>query len=332
MKYSANRDVLGRSAPIRIGFIGNFTPSFSTENDRKWSFEKLGYKVITYQESQTTFDRLMADLKNREFDILFYSHTHGWNIPHLVEVFKQCKNMGVPTVSVHLDRWAWLDRVVDVGREATWATEYIFMADGSPEAVALYNRHNLNWHFLKPGVVERECRMVSGDKLLYPHEIVFVGSYGYHPEYPGRPQLIDFLRETYGDRFAHYGGDADNLKRDIKYGTIRGMDLNYLYATAKIVVGDSCFGGRPNYWSDRVPETCGRGGFLLHPKTEGQDIPHESYIAGDLQDLKRQIDYYVENEEEREVKRKNCFEHVKKHDTYTNRALEIIETIYGHTS
>lgn len=314
-----------------IGFIGNFEAPFSTENDRKWSFEKLGYTVIAFQENKTTIEDLRRHMHDEFysdpigiecFDVLFYSHTHGWEIPNLIEFFAECKEKKVPTVSVHLDRWAWLDRVTDVGKEATWFTEYLFMADGSPEAVELYNRHNLNWHYLKPGVVERDCYMAAPDHIKFPHEIVFVGSKGYHHEYPFRPQLIEFLEKTYGDRFGHYGGGS-------KYGTIRGHDLNVLYASAKIVVGDSCFGGRPYYVSDRYYETRGRGGFLLHPEVEGVDKAGIMFYEKDnLGLLKDAIDLMLTKDSVREEAREVGFQWVKHQETYTNRAEEMLKIIF----
>lgn len=305
---------------MTIGFIGNFEPSFSTENDRVWSFEKLGHEVIRFQENKTTINQLKAHIA--QLDILFYSHTHGWQIPELKEFFIQYRGFR-PTVSVHLDRWAWLEREKDIGKEATWYTEFIFMADGSPEAVELYKKHNLKWFWLKPGIVERDCYIAAPDRTRFPHDIIFVGSKGYHPEYPFRPKLIEWLQDTYGDSFGHYGNDG--------LGVVRGKDLNVLYASAKVVVGDSCFGGRPQYWSDRVTETIGRGGFLLHPKVEGLEIPElENYVSGDLEDLKKNIDYWINClPDVREAKQIFAFQHVKKYETYTNRAQEMLDIIFG---
>lgn len=308
---------------LKIGFIGNFVPPFSTENDRKWSFEKLGHTVIPFQENRTTMGELTDAVLLKKIDILFYSHTHGWEIPGLIEFFEYCKTNNIPTVSVHLDRWAWLERILDVGKEATWFTEWLFMADFSPEAKQLYARHNLNAHYLKAGVVERDCHISAPDPAIFPHEIVFVGSKGYHPEYDFRPKLIDFLKETYGDRFGHWGNDG--------LGVIRQESLNILMASAKIVVGDSCFGGRPNYVSDRYYETRGRGGFLLHPQVEGVDnVGVGHYEKMNLASLKEKIDYYLENEEEREAMRTEGFEWVKNNETYTHRAQEMLEKIYAN--
>lgn len=303
-----------------IGYIGNLIPPHSTENDRKWSFEKLGHTVIPFQENKTTSEQLIRAM--RTLDMLVYSHTHGYGIHGLIDVFKRYKEAGVPTVSVHLDRWAWLKRVEDVGKEATWFTEYIFMADASPEAVELYDKHDLNWHYLPGGVVERDCYMATPDREQFPHDIVFIGSKRYHPEYYYRPMLVDWLHKQYGNRFGHYGNDGIRV--------VRGDVSNRLMASAKIVVGDSCFGGRPNYVSERYQEVRGRGGFLIHPLVEGVDqVGVVGYKHGDLQDLKRVIDYYLEHDEEREAIRRAGFEHVKAHETYTHRAATMLETIFG---
>jgi len=234
----------------------------------------------------------------------------------------------VPTVSVHLDRWLWLKRVADVGQEATWFTEHIFMADGSPEAARLYDKLGLNWHYLRPGVIERDCYTAEPDRDRFPHDIIFTGSRGYHNEYPFRPRLIDWLHKTYGDRFGHYGGDGIR--------TLRMEDLNTALASAKVVVGDSCFGGRPNYVSDRYYETRGRGGVLLHPKVEGVDHHGVGFYepaseVGEwqsLQSLKDAIDYWLAHDEEREQMRQTGHYWVAGHETYSHRAQEIIDTVF----
>lgn len=307
---------------MRIGFIGNFIPPFSTENERKYSFEQLGHEVVPYQENQVTSAQLLEDMPN--IDMVVYSHTHdpSYVVKNLKETFAIYKANGIPTVSAHLDRWLWLKRVEDVGKEATWFTEYIFMADASPEAAEKYNSLGLNWHYLKPAVVAKDCYIAEPDHDKFPHEIVFTGSKGYHPEYPYRPQLVDFLKETYGDRFGHYGNDGIRV--------VRQEELNTLYSSAKIVIGDSCFGGRPNYVSDRYYEVRGRGGFLIHPKVDGVDragVAH--YEHGNLIDLKAVIDFYLSNHAKREQLRLEGHNWVAENETYTHRAQEILDVVFG---
>lgn len=307
---------------MRIGFIGNFSVPYSTECEREWSFQKLGHEVVRFQENRTNAAQLRCAMPS--LDMLVYSHTHdpAYVIDGLIDVFRDYKDAGVPTVSAHLDRWAWLKRVKDVGREATWFTEHIFMADASPEAVELYDDLGLNWHYLRPAVVERDCYMAEPDHQRFPHEIIFTGSRGYHPEYPFRPKLIDWLKDTYGSRFGHYGGDGIRV--------LRQHDLNVALASAKVVVGDSCFGGRPNYVSDRYYETRGRFGMLCHPWVDGVDtIGVAPYEHGDLDTLKQEIGFWLAHDEERESMRRDGFEWVKNNETYTHRAQEILDTVFA---
>lgn len=308
---------------MNIGFIGNFIPSFSTENDRKWTLLKMGHNVVKFQENLTTKEDLLRNMN--DLDMLLYSHTHdpSYIIPDLIDVFKIYKENNVPTVVVHLDKWAGLKREKDVGKEATWFAEYLFMADYSPEAQELYKKHGLNVFYLPAGVVERDCYMASPDPVRFPFEIVFTGSKGYHSEYNFRPKMIEFLTKTYGDRFGHFGNDG--------LGVVRGHDLNTLYATAKIVVGDSCFGGQTNYVSDRYYEVRGRGGFLINPRVEGVDsVGVGHYLKGDLDSLKNTIDYYLKENVIRETKRLTGFNRVRRDENYTRRMELMLKTITIH--
>jgi hypothetical protein len=307
--------------------VGNFAVSYSTECEREWSFQKLGHDVLRFQENRTTARQLLRAMPT--LDMLVYSHTHdpAYVIPGLIDVFKEYKKAGVPTVSAHLDRWLWLKRVSDVGKEATWFTEHIFMADGSPEAAELYDKLGLNWHYLRPAVVERDCYMAQPDHDRFPHEIIFTGSRGYHPEYPFRPMLVDWLKATYGSRFGHYGNDGIRV--------LRQHDLNVALASAKVVVGDSCFGGRPNYVSDRYYETRGRGGFLIHPQVDGVDWMGVGFYGTDsatddqrLTSLRDTIEHYLENYPNRELLQQSGFEWVRDNETYTQRAQKILDTVF----
>jgi hypothetical protein len=178
-------------------------------------------------------------------------------------------------------------------------------------------------HFVRAGVVERDCRLVDRPKT---HEVVFVGSYHYHPEWPYRQQLIDWLRTTYGDRFEHWGPQGKGL--------VRGDALNELYASTKVVMGDTlCPGFRyPYYTSDRAYEVLGRGGFLVHPRIEGmtEELTDEHlayYRFNDWGRLKKTIDHYLANDDEREAIRRVGQIKVAADCTYTNRLRQVFDTL-----
>ena len=53
------------------------------------------------------------------------------------------------------------------------------------------------------------------------------------------------------------------------------------------------------------------------------------YRHGDLDDLGKKIDYYLEHEQEREEIRQNGFNRTKKEHTYTNRWEVILNELFS---
>lgn len=325
---------------MKLLFIGNFEPPYSTENELKWTFEHLGWEVTAVQENADNPTVLMQD-----HALFLWVHTHGWdkNVDTFKEFLSLAIKAGIPTASFHLDRYWGLnknDRREDlIGQHPFWHTDTVFTADGGDHD---WKGRGVNHHWLKPGVVERDC-YIGEPRNEYEVDVAFVGSQHYHPEYKERSQLITWLEQTYGDRFRRFAGDTPS-------GTVRGKDLNDLYASVKVVVGDSCFANHnealiyssvtgdysswpnENYWSDRIAETTGRGGFLMHPQTPGLD--HEGIIAyepGGIATwnykLKHDIDYWLEHDQQREEIRQQGYKWTKNNATYTNRVKEMLSII-----
>lgn len=309
---------------MNIVFVGNFRPAASTENDLRWTLDDMGHTVVCYQEDTNTTDEIFEHaLKAYMF---LYVHTHGWVTPGslpMAHVIRELKNKNIPTVAFHLDYWYGLARQTDVGRDDFWRCEFIFTADGDPRTQQWFEDKGYKHFWSPPAVVKRDCYLALPVKEL-KHDIVFVGSRAYHQEWPYREQLIHWLHDNYRDRFAHYGNDG------IK--TVRGHELNQLYASSKLAVGDSlCLGfDHVNYWSDRVYETRGRGGLLIHPEIKGLDKMLIKYPFEDWAELKRLIDKYLEDDELRERTRLAHHDYVKTHHTYHNRMKDILKIVETH--
>lgn len=312
---------------MKIALIGNFQVPYTTENDLAWSLGDLGHEVSTMQEQNWLTQDILQAVTERGMELVIYVHTHGWETPgelSLDELWQQLKKHGVPTASFHLDYWRGLEREVDVGAHPFWRTQFVFTADGGSDD--WYRQKGINHFWLPPGVVKRDCYYARPREHFY-HDVIFVGTKNYHPEWPYRTQLVDWLHNTYGDRFAHYGNDGREV--------VRGHALNELYASARVVVGDSINLGfdHPDYWSDRVPETLGRGGFLVHPKVRGMDRYFKDkkhlvlYDYNDFDGLKAHIDHYIANYEERERIRLEGHSLVKGKHTYSNRMEYMLNKI-----
>lgn len=313
---------------MRIAFIGNFDFSFCTESHHKLTFEKLGHTVIPFQENRTSVDEIMKEAVN--CDMLYWTHTHSFKLDtwdNIERMLHQLKILRIPTVGFHLDLWLGLQREKDLHTDPYWQIEHFFTVD--PQMAVWLNNNSFytKGYYLPAGCLEEESYLGTPDKEKYPHDIVFTGSMGYHFEYPYRPRLIKWLHDTYGERFAHYGGGG-------KQG-LRGSELNNMYASAKIVIGDTlCKDFKyEGYFSDRAFEVPARGGFMIFPYIKGIEemyelgkeiVPYEYENFGQLKFL---IDYFLENDEDRERIRIAGHERAKKDHTYTNRIKSLIETL-----
>lgn len=311
---------------MRITFVGNFEVSYSSENHHARSLESLGHQVIRLQEGIIHGEVILEEaLKS---DCLIFVHTHGWVTPGLAmdQVFAQCKDANIPTLTYHLDLWLGLERQKDLETDPFYKTIGHFFTVDKLMADWFNENTEVKGHYIAAGVFGEECQMMTPQPVEY--DIIFVGSKGYHPEWQWRPQLIEWLRNTYGPRFMHVGGDGDT-------GTVRGLALNQIYANAKIAVGDTlCLGfDYPYYFSDRLFECPGRGGFNLFPRIKGIENYYEPdkeialFEFNNFGDLESKINYYLEHDDEREAIRLAGHKRTVADHTYKQRWAQILKEI-----
>lgn len=250
---------------MRVAQIGNFIPAHSTENHLKRALEINGNRVIPFQENYPA-TWMPGEVLREEPDFVLWTRT--WHLPEFDQdgLLDACAAAGVPTIAYHLDRWWDLDREHQIVEEPMFRCALVVTADGGHADE--WAHAGVNHHWFPPGVLAAEASVPGQYRRQLASEIAFVGSTGhYHPEWPWRLELIDWLRSTYGERVQFWPKPNQPA--------VRGQRLNDLYASVKVAVGDSCLVPRADgtsmhhYWSDRVPETIGRGAILVHPYVEG---------------------------------------------------------------
>lgn len=305
---------------MKVAQLGNFGPAHSTENELRRALEFLGHDVTLYQENDPgAFVRLAGRVA--EYDWALWTRT-GWQPPvpddEQYRMLLAAERAGVPTIGYHLDRWFGLGREHIVHEAPFFRASVVITADGGhgAEFAAAGVRHV----WMPPAVSHLECQRGTSQPY-FASDVAFVGSWqpGYHPEWQHRPQLVQFLQETYGPRVKFWPKRGQHA--------VRGDALRDLYASTKVVVGDSCLvGNAKRYWSDRVPETTGRGGFLLHPYVEGLQDHHESVVqwdAGDWDTLRMLIDHYLEWDEDRQLLSDRQMQETKRLHTYAVRMTAV---------
>jgi len=309
-----------------IALLGNFQAPWCSEVHHTRSLESLGHTVVQIQETNTSTDQILG--RAAQANLFVWVHPHEVRPTGNLTMEQVLARLRIPRVAYHLDLFYGLPQRWETYRNELYirGLDHFFTADG-PLADWLNANTAVKGHYLPPGVLAEEtyCATPSADRF----DVGFVGSERYHPEWPYRPKLIDWLRKTYGNRFRLYGQDAGIV--------VRGAALNQVYADAKVIVGDTfCpkFTYGP-YFSDRIPETLGRGGFLIHPRITGLE---DDYVDGehlvlyqynDWKGLRAKIDHYLTHDEERERIRLAGHEHVKNNYTYRHRWETILHEVLG---
>lgn len=313
---------------MRVGYIGNFEPEHSTENHVLRALHNTGHEVTTFQENQ--FGR-WDDVANEvgDFDFVLWTRT-GWDppVPADKQAFlsERSAGAGVPLVGYHLDRWWGLNREYQLRDDPFFKIDLVVTADGDPSHQEKFAALGINHMWMPPGVSRDECARTPNVVPGLMHDIVFCGSsQSYHNEWSYRLQLVQWLESTFGDRLGLYPRDKPAL---------RGQELFDLYNNSKVMVGDSCLnGGIRNYWSDRIPETLGRGGFLIHPWVEGIDDHFTdgkhlvTYPLGDFGRLHELIEYFVASDAMRRDIAAAGRAHVLEHHTYERRMEQLVEAL-----
>lgn len=319
---------------MRIAYRGNFqfdlpegVKPWSTESHVGLSLEELGHEVFRIQESTVDWPETLRIAE--EADVFLWTSTYGfatrWAREAAEDTLTKLRGR-IPSVGLHLDLWWGLHRVDQLGVEPFFKVDLMCTADGDHDN--MWPTKGINHLWSPPAVYRGEC-FPGASRPEYESELAFIGSWRHygHPEWwRHRRQLLVQVQRRYRGRFAFWP--------KVNSDAVRGKDLNDLYASVKIVIGDSCFADRSKrYFSDRAFETVGRGGFLLMPAIPALqemliDGEHCRYFKwGDYGELYRLIDYYLEHEDERNEIRLRGQEHVRANHTYANRLERILEIV-----
>lgn len=310
---------------MRVAYIGNFSVGHSTESHVAQALEALDIDVDRHQENHVDWARLHGAVN--DVDFVLWTTTHDYAPPASYDSQRAfMRRLAVPIVGYHLDRWWGLEREHRIREAPFFRCDVLCTADGGHEDRWADARINHRW--FAPAVSEFECEP-GRYRHEYASEIAFVGSWQtYHPEWDHRRQLIKFLRGQYGARCAMWPRRGEHA--------IRGSNLRDLYASVDILIGDSCLAGDAmNYWSDRIPETLGRGGFLVHPDVAGLE---DSYIDGEhlvtwqlgnWGELHDTIEHYLNHPEEVEKIAQAGRAEVLANHTYTKRMADLVALLVG---
>lgn len=275
---------------MKFYYLGNFG-KYSTETYMADALSAIGHNVKRVQiTNELTARQIIHD--SCDSDVLLFGKLTS--VRGAKELIANAKPL---TVCWVCDVYPWQGR--------DWFDVH-FLAD------VVITTGSGNHHVVRQGIPENQKKIIRSN--VKTQDVLFVGSL----HYKDRINLDVFLKQTYGEKY-RLVGEKDEA---------RGDDLTVLLSKTKIVVGDSV--PQNNYWSNRIYEITGRGGFIIHPYVQGIETEWSigknlvTYPYGDYEKLKNQIDYYLSNDDEREKIREAQF---KNCPTYTQRAKELVAVI-----
>lgn len=296
---------------MKIVFIGKFRRLYDEEYIAR-SFEMLGHEVCRIEQSMHAWDVAYA-IKKCQPDMIIYCK---WNITQEALPFiTPLRKSGTKTVCWVFDLYFGYNREPQVYTQPFFKSDFVFTTDnGNNER---FKKAGVNHHCVRQGIYKDECYLEP--VVERTNDVIFVGC-----ENPLYTTRLDILTEVAKEfpTFQWFGRTNTN--------EVRGTELNELFARTKIVVGDSVYS--PHYWSNRVVETLGRGGFLIHPDVPGikEEYPYlVTYKVGDTKDLISKIKYYLKHDDEREALVKKNFEFVRDNYTMDKKCAELIKIVNG---
>ena len=183
----------------KIVYIGNFRQWWTNESYIAKTFENLGWEVQRVQGDEINPEDTIAKCKNAKF--LLWTKYYREKKDLIEKVLSKIK---IPSIFWHSDLYFGLQREEEL-KSKCWKCDYVFTTDGGHQKE--FKKLEINHYFLSSGVYKKDCYLGEKDKKWGGKDIVFLGSYYYHPEWQYRKVLIEWLHKTYKDRFVLVGAD-----------------------------------------------------------------------------------------------------------------------------
>lgn len=309
---------------------------WSSENQIAWTLESMGHEVVRAQEFRGGAvgpepDWTWGDIcreASKGVDVFLHTQTHNLDPEGGWRALSALRDMGVPSVSFHLDLYWGLDRQVQIMEQPFWRTDLVITADGGHDAE--FARMGVNHRWMPPAIYRPDAVKGTPTEEYSRWPVVSIGSYPYpHPTHAeARKQIINNLQSHFPNQYRHYRSSGNGR------GGIRRKELCDLYASCRVVVGDSCHAGRvPYYWSERLPEALGRQAFMIHPYVPGiedwyVDGEHlRLFEAGDMGQMLNLVRWGLANPDETARIAKAGHELVLGRDLYEHRMTEMFDLV-----
>lgn len=249
--------------------------------------------------------QLLREIKRNHYDLIFLTKTEVINYNLIPKMWNYAKV------------WYYfmdpLDKALEI-KAYKYACNSNWSSASSTSVVNLFKKKGANAFFITQGVNTRVFKPLNYKKEI---DVIFVGS-----KSKKRAQYIDIIKRN--------GFDIECFGPGWKKTPIYLKELNKKYNLAKIVLNFP----RTNVgFSIRVFQSMGSGSFTLseYCKDIEKVFQKEKHIDWfkNKEELINLLDYYIKNEEKRELIAKNAHSFVYKHyswDIIMKKIMKIIES------
>lgn len=314
-------------------FAGIYAPTFDSKFMVK-GFQQAGYNVIDMdwqrikltEQSLGLRERLIGSASMHQPDLIFL-HIQSENVLDKETVTRLQRI--APTVLYNFDcrafektQWIYdlaphIELTLFSNKEDVRRCEFL----GIKNTAVLQSSADYD-HY-------RKGKLTDGDKAKYPHDIVFIGnrfdtSNLKFDNAVQRNEMVEFLRNEYGDKFFAYGMGFSRL--------VNQQEEVLIYNSAKIAITQNNF-IRSRYCSDRVYRAMGCGIMTIqqyYPEINKDYTPQVASTWLSFEMLKGEIDKYLEDDNLRFAKSKSGSEWVREKHSWYNRVIELKELLKLH--
>ncbi len=217
--------------------------------------EALGWDAVHIPARRTKCEDVVRLCRGA--DLLIWARTHQHHpVGDGHAMLRRIEDGGTGTVAMHMDKYFRVPhREARIGDHPWWSCQTVWTADGGNERG--FAERGIPHYWCPPALGVRWLGRGRRDPSRWPTGPVFLGTVVSQTHGPHREQLLAWAARRYPS-FRRFGGCGQPM--------VWGTDLMDLYATARVVLGDSAPGDY--YWSDRMM-AIGRGALLAHPRRPG---------------------------------------------------------------
>lgn len=309
-----------------ILFVGIYAPTFNSDFMVR-GFEKAGYNVVTIDWQKVRLNEQVFGLRERLIGSAMM------NQPEFIFLHIQSKGV------IDIDTAIALQKIAPVIMynfdcrqfdEMQWAyalTPHIELnLFSNNEDVQRCRSLGYNNVAVLSSSADyehyRPARNVDSYRINYPQEIVFIGnrfdkSNMKFDKAAERTEMVEFLQSTYGDNFKGWGMGYSKM--------VNQQEEVLIYNCTKIAITQNNF-YRSRYCSDRVFRAMGSGAMVIqqyYPEINKDFTSGVTSVWVNFEQLKSEIDKYLENEMLRFAKARAGAEYVRERHSWFNRVIEL---------